>query len=78
MKDFLKNRRKKLQLTQKEMANKMKLKGDRGDNVIHQWEIGKRLPSVTVLLDLKEAYEMTDAELLQWLKFINQNKKENN
>ena len=74
MQDFLRNRRKQLKLSLEDISKKTKV----STAIISQYERNIKYPTATVLYDLKEAYEMTDVELLQWLEFINQNKKENN
>lgn len=78
MKDFLKNKRRELGLDQTQMAEKMRITSNNGNHTIMRWEKNVVYPKATDLWDLKEAYQMTDEEFLSWMKFINQNKKENN
>ena len=67
MKDFLRTRRNELKLTLDEMGKKM----DVTKSAISYYEHGNRFPTIDNLWKLKKAYELTDEELWDWLKFIN-------
>ena len=76
MKDFLKKRRKELGLSQWQMADKLNLTSNTANKVILRWEKGQAFPECSKFWDLKEAYQLTDEELIQWLKYINDIKKD--
>lgn len=71
MKNFLKNRRHQLKLTMEELGRRMGSSKSR----INNYERGVRFPVACEIWLLKQAYEMTDDELLSWLEYINKNKE---
>ena len=69
MKNFLKNKRKSLGYTLEEMSRKLFV----DKSTVHNYESGKRFPSAIMLHSLKQAYELSNDELAEWLEFINEN-----
>lgn len=72
MKDFLRNKRKELGLTLEQMANKL---NSTNLSTIYQYESGRRFPHATQLIRFAKAYQLTDEELVQWLRYINEENK---
>lgn len=66
MDDTLKNQRAKLGYSKKEMADKLKTK----EITIWQYETNKRFPHPTKLWLIKDKYELTDEQFLNWIKNI--------
>lgn len=60
LKTIISERRKALNLTQKELAKKINV----SDKVISKWETGNSYPDTTLLKSLAEALEITVNELL--------------
>lgn len=77
-KDFLKNRRKELGLSLSDMAKRLELKGARADNDVYRYETCKIAPKTFDLIKFIEAYELSDQELRDYLKYINEEKYKNN
>lgn len=69
MKGFLLRRRKELKFTAEEMARKLNSSVSR----IHHYEKERRYPSAVDIWSIKEIYQMTTDELLDWLEYINKN-----
>lgn len=67
MKDFLRDKRKELGLTLDQMAKKLNAKNI---GTIYQYESGRRFPHATQLIKIARAYQITDEELIEWLKYI--------
>lgn len=74
MRDFLKNRRKELNLTLSNMAKRLGLTGVRADNDVYRYETCKIAPKTFDLIKFIEAYELTDEEVRAYLKYINEEK----
>ena len=60
MKDIISKRRKKLGLTQQELADKLFV----SDKVISKWETGKSVPDTSILVELANVLEISLDELL--------------
>ena len=71
MKDFLKEKRKETNLDVDGMAKRLGV----SSIAIYQYESGKRFPHATQLIKFAEAYQLSDQELIQWLKYINEKNK---
>ena len=61
MKDIISKRRKKLGLTQQELADKLFV----SDKVISKWETGKSVPDTSILVELANVLEISLDELLK-------------
>ena len=71
MKGFLLNRRKQLGYTALEIAKKLNASVSR----VHHYEKERRYPLAVDIWSLKEVYQMSNEELLEWLEYINKNKE---
>ena len=69
---MLKQRRKELNMTLKEMSQKIGLKY----NTLSQYENNIQFPHATIIMDVAKAYELSDEEIIIWLKEINKIKKQ--
>lgn len=70
MKNFLKDKREELGLDVDSMAKRLGI----SIKTIYQYESGKRFPHATQLISVAKAYQLSDSELIQWLKYINEEK----
>ena len=61
IKDIILKRRKELNMTQAQLANKLNV----SDKVISKWETGRGIPNTYILNDLAEALEISLQELLE-------------
>lgn len=61
IKDIILKRRKELNMTQAQLANKLNV----SDKVISKWETGRSIPNTYILNDLAEALEISLQELLE-------------
>lgn len=61
MKDIISKRRKELELTQQELADKLFV----SDKVISKWETGKSVPDTSILVELAKVLEISLDELLK-------------
>ena len=68
----LKEKRKKLELTREEISKRLNV----SIYTINEWECGRKIPKGCMLLDIKFAYEMTDNELIEYLKYLKQKRNE--
>ena len=66
MSDLLRKKRKSLGLTVTQMGDRLNM----CKSTIGYYETNKRLPDIRKVMDIKEAYRLTDEELLQWLEEI--------
>lgn len=70
---MLKELREKKKLTQKELAEKLRV----SDKTISKWETGKGLPDITLITPLAEALGISVAELFAGEYAINDNRSAN-
>ena len=72
MNNPLKEKRQQLKLSREEIAKRL------NTNIynINEWECGRKIPKGCMLLDIKFAYEMTDNELIEYLKYLKQKRNE--
>lgn len=61
IKDIILKRRKELNMTQAQLANKLNV----SDKVISKWETGRSIPNTYILNDLAKALEISLQELLE-------------
>lgn len=69
---MLKQRRKELGLTLKEMAERMNVTAPQ----IHHYEDYTRFPNAKEIITLRNAYQMSDEELIKYLEEINKLEKD--
>ena len=60
----LRNKRKSLNLTLEQMANRLEVT----TVAIHHYETGKRLPRLNQVLLVARAYQLTTQEIISWLE----------
>ena len=70
MKNLLRSKRKELGLNIEQMARKLGV----GNTIVGYYETNKKYPKAKDIWKLKEAYELSDQELLAWLKYIHEMK----
>lgn len=70
MKNLLRSKRKELGLNIEQMAKKLGV----GNTIVGYYETNKKYPRANDIWKLKEAYELSDEELLKWLKYIHEMK----
>ena len=70
MKNLLRSKRKELGLNIEQMAKKLGV----GNTIVGYYETNKKYPRAENIWRLKEAYQLSDQELLEFLKFIHENK----
>ncbi|MBP3707080.1 MAG: helix-turn-helix transcriptional regulator [Clostridia bacterium] len=70
MKNLLRNKRKELNMTLEDMSKVIKI----GIPTISDYEKGKKYPRAENIWRLKEAYQLSDEELLKWIEYINKEK----
>lgn len=68
----LKEKRQYLKLTREEMSKRLNV----SIYTINEWEYGRKIPKGYMLIDIAIAYEMTDEELIEYLKYLKLKKKE--
>ena len=68
----LKEKRQQLKLTREEISKILNV----SIYTINEWECGRKIPKGGMLLDIKFAYEMTDSELIEYLKYLKQKRNE--
>ena len=66
MKNPLKEKRRLMGITREEIANKLNTKLYN----INEWESGRVFPKSFFLIDIANAYEMTNDELIEYLKYL--------
>jgi transcriptional regulator with XRE-family HTH domain len=66
MKNPLKEKRRLMGVTREEIANKLNTKLYN----INEWESGRVFPKSFFLIDIANAYEMTNDELIEYLKYL--------
>lgn len=62
----LKKKRQSMNISREEMANKLNTKLYN----INEWESGRIFPKSFFLIDIANAYEMTNDELIEYLKYL--------
>ena len=72
MNNPLKEKRQQLKLSRDEIAKRL------NTNIynINEWECNRTSPKGYMLIDVAIAYEMTDSELIEYLKYLKSKKKE--
>ena len=72
MNNTLKEKRQQLKLSREEIAKRL------NTNIynINEWECNRTSPKGYMLIDVAMAYEMTDNELIEYLKYLKSKKKE--
>lgn len=72
MNNPLKEKRQQLKLSREEIAKRL------NTNIynINEWECNRTSPKGYMLIDVAIAYEMTDSELIEYLKYLKQKRKE--
>ena len=65
-KNPLKEKRRLMGITREEIANKLNTKLYN----INEWESGRVFPKSFFLIDIANAYEMTNDELIEYLKYL--------
>lgn len=72
MNNPLKEKRQQLKLSREEIAKRL------NTNIynINEWECNRTSPKGYMLIDVAIAYEMTDNELIEYLKYLKSKKKE--
>ena len=72
MNNPLKEKRQQLKLSREEIAKRL------NTNIynINEWECNRTSPKGYMLIDVAIAYEMTDSELIEYLKYLKSKKKE--
>ena len=72
MNNPLKEKRQQLKLSREEIAKRL------NTNIynINEWECNRTSPKGYMLIDVAIAYEMTDSELIKYLKYLKSKKKE--
>lgn len=68
----LKEKRQQLELTREEISKRLNV----SIYTINEWECGRKIPKGCMLLDIKFAYEMTNLELIEYLKYLKQKRNE--
>ena len=68
----LKEKRQQLKLSREEIAKRL------NTNIynINEWECNRTSPKGYMLIDVAIAYEMTDSELIEYLKYLKQKRNE--
>ena len=66
MKNPLKEKRRLIGMTREEIANRLNTKLYN----INEWESGRIFPKSFFLIDIANAYEMTNDELIEYLKYL--------
>ena len=66
MKNPLKEKRRLIGITREEIANRLNTKLYN----INEWESGRIFPKSFFLIDIANAYEMTNDELIEYLKYL--------
>ena len=68
----LKEKRQQLKLSREEIAKRL------NTNIynINEWECNRTSPKGYMLIDVAIAYEMTDDELIEYLKYLKQKRNE--
>ncbi len=72
MNNPLKEKRQQLKLSREEIAKRL------NTNIynINEWECNRTSPKGYMLIDVAIAYEMTDSELIEYLKYLKQKRNE--
>ena len=72
MNNPLKEKRQQLKLSREEIAKRL------NTNIynINEWECNRTSPKGYMLIDVAIAYEMTDDELIEYLKYLKQKRRE--
>lgn len=72
MNNPLKEKRQQLKLSREEIAKRL------NTNIynINEWECNRTSPKGYMLIDVAIAYEMTDDELIEYLKYLKQKRNE--
>lgn len=72
MNNPLKEKRQQLKLSREEIAKRL------NTNIynINEWECNRTSPKGYMLIDVAIAYEMTDNELIEYLKYLKQKRNE--
>ena len=72
MNNPLKEKRQQLKLSREEIAKRL------NTNIynINEWECNRTSPKGYMLIDVAIAYEMTDNELIEYLKYLKQKRRE--
>ena len=68
----LKVKRQQLKLTREEISKRLNV----SIYTINEWECGRKIPKGCMLLDISFADEMTDSELIEYLKYLKQKRNE--
>ena len=68
MKNPLKIKRQQLKISKEEIAKRLNTKLQN----IKEWECGRVNPKSIMLIDIADAYEMTNDELIEYLKYLKQ------
>lgn len=66
MKNPLKEKRRLMGIAREEIANRLNTKLYN----INEWESGRIFPKSFLLIDIANAYEMTNDELIEYLKYL--------
>lgn len=66
MNNPLKEKRKSMRISREEMAERL---GTKLYN-INEWESGRNFPKSFFLMDIANAYELTNDELIEYLKYL--------
>ena len=66
MNNPLKEKRKSMKISREEMAERL---GTKLYN-INEWESGRNFPKSFFLMDIANAYELTNDELIEYLKYL--------
>lgn len=72
MNNPLKEKRQQLKLSREEIAKRL------NTNIynINEWECNRTSPKGYMLIDVAIAYEMTDSELIEYLKYLKQKRND--
>lgn len=70
MRNLLRNKRKSLDFTLEDMSKRLNVTITQ----VAYYEKGKKYPRANDIWKIKEAYQLSDEELLAWLKYIHEKK----
>lgn len=72
MENPLKKKRKELGISKEEMSKRLSTTIYN----ITEWELSRRIPKSHMLIDISEAYNLSNEELIEYLKYLNEIRKE--
>ena len=68
----LKEKRQLLKLSREEISKRLNV----SIYTINEWECGRKIPKGYMMIDVSIAYEMTDSELIEYLKYLKQKRND--